>query len=119
MRSPTELITCPTLREADGLAMSSRNMRLSPEDRKKATTIYKSLTLIKQECNKGIAWPVIKEKVLQLLTDAGFTVDYVELADANTLQPAHATMATIYQGPRVALIAAFLHDVRLIDNMLI
>jgi pantoate--beta-alanine ligase len=111
------LITCPTLREADGLAMSSRNLRLPPEDRQKATTIYKCLTLIKQECNKGIAWPVIKEKATQLLTDAGFRIDYVELADANTLQPAHATMATIYQGPRVALIAAFLHEVRLIDNM--
>jgi pantoate--beta-alanine ligase len=119
MQSPTELITCPTLREADGLAMSSRNLRLPPDDRQKASTIYKCLTLIKQECNKGIAWPVIKEKVTQLLTDAGFRIDYVELADANTLQPAHATMATIYQGPRVALIAAFLHEVRLIDNMLV
>jgi pantoate--beta-alanine ligase len=119
MQSPTELITCPTLREADGLAMSSRNMRLSPEDRQKATTIYKCLTLIKQECNKGVTWPVIKEKATQLLTDAGFRIDYVELADASTLQPATATMATIYQGPRVALIAAFLNDVRLIDNMLL
>jgi pantoate--beta-alanine ligase len=75
--------------------------------------------LIKQECNKGISWSVIKEKVMELLTDAGFRIDYVELADANSLQPAHATMATIYQGPRVALIAAFLHEVRLIDNMLV
>jgi pantoate--beta-alanine ligase len=119
MQSPTELITCPTLREADGLAMSSRNMRLSPEDRQKATTIFKCLMLIKQECNQGGMWPVIKEKATRLLTDAGFRIDYVELADANTLQPATATMATIYQGPRVALIAAFLHDVRLIDNMLL
>jgi pantoate--beta-alanine ligase len=114
MKSPTELITCPTLREADGLAMSSRNMRLSPEDRQKATTIYKSLTLIKQECNNGGAWPVIKNKATQLLTDAGFKIDYVELANANTLEP-----ATDLNGPRVALIAAFLHDVRLIDNMLL
>jgi pantoate--beta-alanine ligase len=118
-QSPTELITCPTLRETDGLAMSSRNMRLSAEDRQKATTIFKCLTLIKQECNQGVTWPVIKEKATQLLTDAGFRIDYVELADANTLQPATATMATIYQGPRVALIAAFLNEVRLIDNMLI
>lgn len=119
MQSSTELITCPTLREADGLAMSSRNMRLLPGDRQKATTIYKCLLLIKQECNQGIAWTVIKEKVMQLLTDADFRIDYVELADANTLQPATATMAMIYQGPRVALIAAFLNDVRLIDNMLL
>jgi pantoate--beta-alanine ligase len=116
MQSTTELITCPTLREADGLAMSSRNMRLLPEDRQKATTIYKCLTLIKEECNKGIAWPVVKEKATRLLTGAGFTIDYVELADANTLQPA---ATAIDKGARVALIAAFLHDVRLIDNMLI
>ena len=54
-----------------------------------------------------------------MLTDAGFRIDYVELADANTLEPATATMATIYQAPHVALVAAFLSDVRLIDNMLI
>jgi pantoate--beta-alanine ligase len=114
MKSPTELITCPTLREADGLAMSSRNMRLSADDRQKATTIYKSLTLIKQEYNNGGAWPVIKDKATQLLTNAGFRIDYVELADAKTLEP-----ATDQNGPRVALIAAFLHDVRLIDNMLL
>lgn len=115
MQSPTELITCPTLREADGLAMSSRNMRLTPEDRQKATTIYKCLTLIKQECNQGVSWPVIKEKANQLLTNAGFRIDYVELADASTLEPATAAG----QKPLVALIAAFLHDVRLIDNMLL
>jgi pantoate--beta-alanine ligase len=114
MQSPIQLITCPTLREADGLAMSSRNLRLTPEDRQKATTIYKCLTLIKQECNQGVNWPVIKVKATQLLTDAGFRIDYVELADAGTLEP-----ATDKNGPRVALIAAFLHDVRLIDNMIV
>src|ERR1044072_1487918 len=114
MQCPTELITCPTLREVDGLAMSSRNLRLTPDDRQKATTIYKCLTLIKQECNQGGSWPVIKDKASQLLTDAGFRIDYVELADAQTLEP-----ATDQNGPRVALIAAFLHDVRLIDNMLL
>ena len=119
MKSPIQLITCPTLREPDGLAMSSRNLRLSPEDRQKATTIYQCLMLIKQQLNQGVFWPVIKEKGEKMLTDAGFRIDYVELADANTLQPATATMATVYQSPRVALIAAFLHDVRLIDNMLV
>jgi pantoate--beta-alanine ligase len=119
MKSPIQLITCLTLREPDGLAMSSRNLRLSPEDRQKATTIYQCLMLIKQQLNQGVFWPVIKEKGEKMLTDAGFRIDYVELADANTLQPATATMATVYQSPRVALIAAFLHDVRLIDNMLV
>jgi pantoate--beta-alanine ligase len=119
MKSSIHLVTCPTLREPDGLAMSSRNLRLSPQDRQQATTIYQCLTLIKQQLNQGIFWSAIKEKAGKMLTDAGFRIDYVELADANTLQPATATMATVYQGPRVALIAAFLHDVRLIDNMLV
>jgi pantoate--beta-alanine ligase len=119
MQSGTQLVTCPTLREPDGLAMSSRNLRLSPEDRQTATTIYQCLTFIKQQLNQGTPWTVIKEKGEKMLTDAGFRIDYVELADAHTLQPATATMATVYQGARVALIAAFLHNVRLIDNMLV
>lgn len=119
MQSATELITCPTLREADGLAMSSRNLRLSPEDRQKATTIFKCLTLISEAYNQHIAWPVIKEEAMQLLTGAGFKVDYVELADANTLEPTAATNDGKDRASRVALIAAFLSDVRLIDNMLI
>jgi pantoate--beta-alanine ligase len=118
MKSGIQLVTCPTLREPDGLAMSSRNMRLSLPDRQLATTIYQSLTFIKQQLNQGISWPVIKEQAEKMLTDAGFKIDYVELADANTLQPATAATTSVYQGARVALIAAFLHDVRLIDNML-
>ncbi len=119
MQSPIQLITCPTLREPDGLAMSSRNMRLLPEDRQKAVTISQCLAFIKEQLNQGVFWPAIKEKAEKMLTDAGFRIDYVELADANTLQPATATMATVYQGSRVALIAAFLGEVRLIDNMLV
>ncbi|WP_205511119.1 pantoate--beta-alanine ligase [Longitalea arenae] len=119
MQSSITLITCPTLREPDGLAMSSRNLRLSPEDRHKATAIYKSLTLIKEAYNQHIAWAVIKDKATKLLTGAGFRIDYVELADANTLEPAVANADSKDEQPRVALIAAFLSDVRLIDNMLV
>jgi pantoate--beta-alanine ligase len=116
MQSPTELITCPTIREADGLAMSSRNLRLPPADRQKATTIFKSLTLIKEQCKKGLPWATIKEQAVDLLTAAGFKIDYVELADAATLQPLDNCKGT---QPLVALIAAFLGDVRLIDNMIL
>jgi len=113
---PTQLITCPTIREADGLAMSSRNLRLPPDDRKTAVSIYESLSLIKDECKKGAAWVAIKAQAEQLLTSRGFKIDYVELADANTLQPADSCGGA---EPRVALIAAFLGDVRLIDNMIL
>jgi pantoate--beta-alanine ligase len=116
MQSTTELITCPTVREADGLAMSSRNLRLPPGDRQKAIAIYQSLTLIKKQCSEGQNWKNSKEKAENLLTAAGFKIDYVELADATTLQP----VDTCSSGqPRVALIAAFLGDVRLIDNMIV
>jgi pantoate--beta-alanine ligase len=116
MQSPLQLITCPTIREADGLAMSSRNLRLAPADRQKATTIYECLTLIKQQCQADNSWNTIKGQAEQLLTSRGFIIDYVALADAATLEPAENC-----HGPKalVALIAAFLGDVRLIDNMLI
>ncbi|AEV97895.1 pantoate--beta-alanine ligase [Niastella koreensis] len=117
MKSGIQLVTCPTLREPDGLAMSSRNMRLSLHDRQLATTIYQCLVFIKQQLNQGVSWPVIKEQAEKMLTDVGFRIDYVELADAKTLEPVTVTIQS-YPGARVALIAAFLHDVRLIDNML-
>ena len=113
---PTELITCPTVREADGLAMSSRNLRLPADDRKKAITIYECLSLIKEQCKNGTGWAAIKPQAEQLLTSRGFKIDYVELADAKTLQPAHSCQSA---EPRVALIAAFLGEVRLIDNMIL
>ena len=116
MDIPTELITCATIREADGLAMSSRNLRLPPDDRKKAVSIYESLSLIKDQCKKGTAWAAIKTQAEQLLTSRGFKIDYVELADANNLKPADSCGNA---EPRVALIAAFLGDVRLIDNMIL
>lgn len=114
MQSPIELVPCPTVREADGLAMSSRNLRLPPDDRKKATAIYQSLTLIKQLCSEGRNWKSIKEKAENLLTTAGFKIDYVELADATNLT---AVDTCNNAQPRVALIAAFLGEVRLIDNL--
>jgi pantoate--beta-alanine ligase len=116
MTSSTQLITCPTVREADGLAMSSRNLRLPPADRQKAVAIYECLTYIKQQCKQGASWQAIQPAAEQMLTDRGFIIDYVALANAATLQPVEEGKET---GNRVALIAAFLGDVRLIDNMLI
>ena len=116
MALPTRLITCPTVREADGLAMSSRNLRLPADDRKTAITIYECLSLIKEQCKKGTGWAATKTQAEQLLTSRGFKIDYVELADANTLQPADSCQSA---EPRVALIAAFLGEVRLIDNMIL
>jgi pantoate--beta-alanine ligase len=118
MARPIELITCPTIRESDGLAMSSRNLRLSADDRKKANSIYESLLLIKEQCRKNAEWAAIKPLAEQLLTSRGFTIDYIELADGDTLDLVDFCRSP-RNNPRVALIAAFLGDVRLIDNMIL
>ena len=116
MHSPIKLVTFPTVREADGLAMSSRNLRLPPGDRQKAPAIYKCLQLIRQQCAAGHDWPAIREEAAHLLQQQGFTIDYVELAKADTLEPLNSCSSG---QPAVALIAAFLGEVRLIDNMLL
>ena len=75
---------CPTLREADGLAMSSRNMRLNEEERKIAVSIFRCLTMIKDNLKEGNLTG-LKKKAIAMLEEAGFKVDYVEIADATTL----------------------------------
>ena len=106
---------CPTLREKDGLAMSSRNVRLSPEERQTATTISAVLRFIKENIKEG-SLSLIKEKAQQMLLEKGFKIDYVEIADANSLE-----LMNEWNGKKkiVALIAAFLGNVRLIDNMVL
>jgi pantoate--beta-alanine ligase len=108
----TQLHPCPIVREPDGLAMSSRNVRLSPEERTKATAIYQALLMIKQAWLMGHpSKESLVAKGREMLELAGFRVDYVEIADGETLQPKAG-------GPgAVALIAAFQGEVRLIDNM--
>lgn len=106
---------CPTLREDDGLAMSSRNMRLTEKERKTAVTIFNVLTTLKENLKPGPLSPLILH-ALNTLKDAGFKTDYVEIADAENLTP-----VTHWDGKQqlVALIAAFMNEVRLIDNMIL
>src|SRR5882724_816140 len=84
-RPGTILHPCPILREADGLAMSSRNLRLTETERKNATAIYQALSWIKM--NQGSApIPELKAHAKAMLEKSGFRVDYVEIADAGTLE---------------------------------
>lgn len=111
----TELMICDTVREPDGLAMSSRNRRLNAEERINALGIYKALLLFQKELPlRSIA--EIRKEALALLESHKFRVDYVEVANAKTLD-------TISQydlhKETVILIAAFQGETRLIDNMLI
>ena len=111
----THLKFLPTVREADGLAMSSRNLRLTADQRQTATAIYKTLQNIRENFYR---FPVAENIRLaeQQLELHGFDVDYVEIADAATLRPIENADA---QQSAIALIAATIGKVRLIDNMLL
>ena len=114
VQSPTRLHTCPTQREADGLAMSSRNMRLTAVERKNAAGIYRTLTELKTKFRPGNLDELLRT-AKESLEQYDFRVDYIAIANASTLIP-----MSEWDGVQkaVALAAAFQHEVRLIDNML-
>jgi pantoate--beta-alanine ligase len=113
-RTKTELVICPTLRETDGLAMSSRNLRLNKGERAKAVTISKVLQYIKKHVAvSGLR--EVQQAAEKMLADEGFRADYVSIADARTLRP----LVNWQEEKMVALIAAFLGEVRLIDNLVL
>ncbi|NCU03963.1 MAG: pantoate--beta-alanine ligase [Chitinophagaceae bacterium] len=111
----TQLHIAPTLRETDGLAMSSRNMRLSNNDRLTAVAISEALLQLKTKLRQGNL-EQLKLEAAVFLTAKGFRVDYTEIAHAQTLQLMHNWNGS---DPLVALTAAYLGEVRLIDNMLL
>ncbi|NUN99384.1 MAG: pantoate--beta-alanine ligase, partial [Saprospiraceae bacterium] len=111
---PVQLIVVPTVREEDGLAMSSRNVRLSAEARRQAPVIYKTLVAAKNKASKGVSPAEISREAMIALAEAGFTPEYFDLVNADTLQ----TASTITKSKEVfACVAAWLEGVRLIDNM--
>jgi len=82
-----DIIVHPTVRESSGLAMSSRNMRLNEEEKERATALYKALTHIKENA-LGRNLQMAKKEAVQIIIDAGFEkTDYLEIADAQTLDP--------------------------------
>ncbi|MFM2269430.1 MAG: hypothetical protein RL757_2871 [Bacteroidota bacterium] len=111
----TELVMMPIVREKDGLAMSSRNVRLSPEARSVAPiineTLQKALDMVDDHSPAEI-----QQHCLQLLDGRGFKIEYVEIADGNTLLPIRLFEDTDFA---VALVAIWLGDVRLIDNIIL
>ena len=110
-----QLHPCPIVRETDGLAMSSRNMRLTPEQRQKATAIYKALLLLKKEWTSSASTRT--QQAEEMLKQADFQIDYIAIAHADTLEP--VTDKGGAASGAVALIAAFQGEVRLIDNMIL
>ncbi len=106
---------CPILREKDGLAMSSRNMRLNKEERAKAPALYETLIFLKQNiCNGSLR--DLKKEATDQLQKKGFKTDYVEIANAKTLKPINEWDA---RTNILGLVAAYIDSVRLIDNMML
>ena len=113
-RPPVEIVECGTIREADGLAMSSRNRRLSPEQRSKAKKIAAALFWIKENANSLVVDELLVKAKEQLSQEKLLELDYLEIVDRNTLQslpPDHKPVNA------VACIAVKIGDIRLIDNM--
>lgn len=108
----TRITGVPIVREEDGLALSSRNRYLSVEDRAKASLLYITLRSLADEINSGDDIDVALKTARVGLTENGFSVDYLELADASTLQPARKL-----DKPVRLFVAARLGGTRLIDNI--
>ena len=106
---------CDTIREQDGLAMSSRNLRLNVTERTDALKIFETLKKIKIKITtKNIE--KIKANAKNYLTENGYKVDYIEIADADSLEIAKSWDSN---KKLVALVAAYLNEVRLIDNIIL
>ena len=111
---PVEVIGCPIIREEDGLAMSSRNIRLSKDERKVAPEIYKGLQYVKQQFGKEPSSVVLKLVTDKLNALSGMKVEYLQLAEEDSLMPVNSWNEA--EKLRV-FIAAYLGNVRLIDNL--
>jgi pantoate--beta-alanine ligase len=110
-----QLIRCPIIREADGLAMSSRNIYLSRYERQHALALFNALTKAKADF-ESLSILKIEEKAKSFLMDApGIKMEYFEIYNADTFEPAVAK----HTGTIIALVAARLGKIRIIDNMIL
>jgi pantoate--beta-alanine ligase len=112
---PVRIELCPTVREPDGLAMSSRNARLSQDERARALALRRALDAAVQVVASGERDPAVaRERALFELDSAGITPEYFELVSAQTLVPVPRI-----EGDVLALVAARVGDTRLIDNQIL
>jgi len=110
---PLRVIGAPTVREKDGLAMSSRNVYLSPGERAAAPTLHRVLTLCAKKIAEGHSIATILSEGREAIARGGFVLDYLEARHAETLAP----LASAKDGPVRLLVAAKLGTTRLIDNV--
>jgi pantoate--beta-alanine ligase len=109
----TQIVSCPIAREADGLAMSSRNAYLQGDDRRAATILYRALSAAKKEIEAGEveSGRLIESMRRVFATERGAVLDYAEIVDSETLEPVIRLRKSC-----LALVAAFIGKTRLIDN---
>ena len=110
---PIKIVGCETIREGDGLAMSSRNVRLTAQGRAVAGVLYAAITTAAEDIRAGQSDRMAIREAAEKVRNAGFErVEYIELRDAETLMPSDDV-----HRPRRMLAAAWLDGVRLIDNI--
>ena len=109
---PITIISVDTVREYDGLALSSRNNRLSQDDRSKASSLYRALCAIKNEEYISSNFILLQKEILE---QQGFTVDYISPCNPGTLEKA----LDFNERPMLIAIAASISGIRLIDNIII
>jgi pantoate--beta-alanine ligase len=114
LRLPGEVIGCPTARDADGLALSSRNARLSPEERRSAASVPRALFRMKELADAGMseAEQLVSSGWAELDESPDLKVEYLAIVDPDSLEP----VVDLIPGAR-ALIAVRVGEIRLIDNL--
>lgn len=112
---PVEIEVLPTVREPDGLAMSSRNVRLGPDDRRRATALHRGLSAARDAVAAGLRDPVAVAAVVErVLAGEGLTAEYIAVVDPGSFAP-----VTSVDRPALVALAVRVGPVRLIDNMVV
>ena len=114
LHMPVKIVMCPILRETDGLAMSSRNIHLSADDRQHALVLSKTLNWLKQNFDANQIIPLTRQCEDLIKAEPGVELEYFEVANGKNLHNADQDSKQI-----VALVAAKVGNTRLIDNMII
>jgi len=117
MQSKTKLVVCPIIRETDGLALSSRNVRLTPENRQRAPIIAKTLHQLNDWIANGLSVKAAASKAIAELSELpDFKPEYLEIVDGHTLQSIEKMEDADYV---VVCTAVWTGDIRLIDNVIL